>query len=282
MYGFAKITGAQFTVLDSELDKPLREVSGFWLTWHYFSYSSVYGTLVALIQVAGAIALMVRRTALLAACVLLPVVGNILLINVFFAIDAGAFVAALLIMCALLTVLVAHRQRLAQLLLPAPPEPTRKAKSIKLLVTTAVILLPLGFAYYLANYNNRRPTPIDGTWRVVNARAAGPDLPTHVYFERNRAFMCVFRYAHGTSVHHFEVDGGQSRVRVWAAWLTKGPPLLEGTYDTTGKTIELTGRLPGSLQPVTLELAKVRPPGVAGPDRVTIGGLPRNGGTSPE
>jgi len=32
VYGFAKINGSQFTILDSELDKPLGQVSGFWLT----------------------------------------------------------------------------------------------------------------------------------------------------------------------------------------------------------------------------------------------------------
>ena len=37
LYGFAKINGSQFTVLDSELTKPLGDVSGFWLTW-YFGY----------------------------------------------------------------------------------------------------------------------------------------------------------------------------------------------------------------------------------------------------
>ena len=39
VYGFAKINGSQFTILDSELDKPMGRVSGFWLTWYYFGYS---------------------------------------------------------------------------------------------------------------------------------------------------------------------------------------------------------------------------------------------------
>ena len=34
VYGFAKLNGSQFTVLDSELDKPMGTVSGFWLTWY--------------------------------------------------------------------------------------------------------------------------------------------------------------------------------------------------------------------------------------------------------
>ena len=30
VYGFAKLNGSQFTILDSELDRPMGEVSGFW------------------------------------------------------------------------------------------------------------------------------------------------------------------------------------------------------------------------------------------------------------
>ena len=35
VYGFAKLNGSQFTVLDSELTKPMGQVSGFLLTWYY-------------------------------------------------------------------------------------------------------------------------------------------------------------------------------------------------------------------------------------------------------
>jgi hypothetical protein len=57
VYGFAKINGSQFTILDSELTKPMGEVSGFWLTWYYFGYSPFYGTLIALIQIGAGILL---------------------------------------------------------------------------------------------------------------------------------------------------------------------------------------------------------------------------------
>jgi uncharacterized membrane protein YphA (DoxX/SURF4 family) len=61
-YGFAKLNGAQFNTLDSELDRPIRDISGFTLTWYFFGYSKVYGTFIALVQVAGCIMLMFRRT----------------------------------------------------------------------------------------------------------------------------------------------------------------------------------------------------------------------------
>ena len=94
LYGFAKLNGSQFTVLDSELTKPLGEVSGFWLTWYYFGYSPVYGNLLALIQIAGGIFLVIPRTALAAALLLLPVAANILLIDLFYGVDLGGTAAA--------------------------------------------------------------------------------------------------------------------------------------------------------------------------------------------
>ncbi|MGH8337259.1 MAG: hypothetical protein ACRETL_10670 [Gammaproteobacteria bacterium] len=79
VYGFAKLNGAQFTVLDSELSKPLGKVSGFWLTWYYFGYSTAYGGLLALFEIGAGVLLVWPRWSLAGALCLLPLVGNILL-----------------------------------------------------------------------------------------------------------------------------------------------------------------------------------------------------------
>jgi hypothetical protein len=64
VYGCAKLTGAQFTVLSSELDKPMGDVSGFWLTWHYFSFSPIFGTSIAVAQIILGVLLCWRKTTL--------------------------------------------------------------------------------------------------------------------------------------------------------------------------------------------------------------------------
>jgi hypothetical protein len=259
-YGLAKLTGAQFTVLESELDKPLREVSGFWLTWYYFGYSPIYGTIVAVAQIAGAVALLGRRTALVGALLLLPLVGNIILINIFYAIDVGALLVAIVIGSCLVRIIAAHTDRLAQLLLSAAPPRTLTGRTVKALVCMAIVAVPLLWTYYIANYNNRLPTPIDGTWVVRSSKPADAEAPTHVYFERNRAYMCVFRYGTSSSTHHFEYDARHSRIAIWTSWLTKGPLLLKGQHRPGNETIELVGRLPGSAAPVTLQLRKLKSP----------------------
>src|SRR2546423_13924738 len=90
LYVFAKLNGSQFTILDSELDKPMGQVSGFWLTWYYFGYSAVYGNLIGLVQIAGGVLLMFRRTTLLGSCLLLAVITNIILVDIFYQIDIVA------------------------------------------------------------------------------------------------------------------------------------------------------------------------------------------------
>src|SRR2546421_429888 len=114
VYGFAKLNGSQFTILASELDKPMGEVSGFWLTWYYFGYSPIYGNFIALVQVFGGILLMFRKTTLLGTCILLPVIINIILVDIFFQIDVGALLVAVIIAAALIIILSFHRVELLE------------------------------------------------------------------------------------------------------------------------------------------------------------------------
>jgi hypothetical protein len=236
-YGAAKITGSQFTILDSELARPLGQVSGFWLTWYYFGYSTVYKTLIALAEIGGGLLLAVPRTALLGALVLLPVMGNIVVIDICFGVDLGATVTALVICACVVPVVVPHVGRLRDaLLLPAGRTPHLTAGSLG-----AIVILAFAFTFWIANYNNRLPTKIDGVWSVM----AGPNGPgttpawRHVFFERNRAHWVTLRPPKGKDEqHHFEMDR-QGHIQVWERWLKKGTLLMQGQYRDDGR-IELT------------------------------------------
>lgn len=265
-YGFAKLNGAQFTILDSELDKPMGQVSGFWLTWYFFGYSKIYGNLIALVQIAGGVLLMFRRTTLLGACLLAGILGNIVLIDVFYGVDLSALMVAIVLVLALLYILAQHGGELLDLfwrrqnsVLPAarvPPAAAFAKGAARLLL----LVLPAVFTYWIAHYNNRYPTPIDGAWDVVSVTPSQPSAaaaPSRVFFERNRAYMCVVKYRDGTYERiHFEVDPQRRTVEAWERWLTKGEKLLEGRYDPSGTHLELRGRLPHRSEAITLELVR--------------------------
>ncbi len=261
-YGFAKLMGSQFTILDSELDRPMREVSGFWLTWYYFGYSAVYGNLIALVQVGGALLLTFRRTTLLGACILFGMMSNIVLVDVFYGIPQGAFFVALLLWCGLLGILLWYREPLLALFWPSPERVggSSRRRSVAWTLRVCMIAFAAGGTYWTANYNNRRPTPLDGRWDVAGAQGfPGKAVPSRIYFEHNRAHMAVFRYADSTATHHFEVDPAQRTIRVWDRWFRKtdDTQLFAGTYRLDAGRLELTGRMAGSPVPVTLRLVRV-------------------------
>lgn len=251
LYGFAKLNGSQFTVLDSELTRPLGQVNGFWLTWYYFGYSPIYGSFLALVQIGGAILLAWPRTALLGALLLMPVFANIILINVFFGIDVGATVVALLIFTLLIVVIAPHARRLMAVVLL---DPVKELNWLRVIVLSLILAGAFGYTWWLANHNNRHPTPIDGIWSVMSGPDDGSGRPRwrQVFFERNRAFWVTFRADDGTEDrHHFEVDE-QGTVRIWQTWLTKGALIMQGSIDRNGR-LQLESVNAEGDRPVVLE-----------------------------
>ena len=265
-YGFAKLNGSQFTILDSELDKPMGEVSGFWLTWYYFGYSSVYGNLIALAQILGGVLLMFQKTALLGSLLLLPIVTNIILVDILFAIDLGALIVAFIIEAALAIILMSHKDELYELFwsrqnsLFQPEKYTKPVVYGKHALRVSMIVIPALFTYWVANYNNRSPTPIDGIWDVVEVspRLEGAtDVPFVIFFERNRAFLSVFKHQGGTyESHHFEVDPDERTITIWQSWLQKGAKVFDGSYELSGTHLRLNGKLANYPEEIVLLLKK--------------------------
>jgi len=264
-YGFAKLNGAMFTILQSELDKPLGGVSGFWLTWYYFGYSSIYGNFIALVQVVGGALLLFRKTTLLGTCILLPVIGNIILIDIFYAIDLGALLVAMILFACLLGIASFHKDELIAVFWSKQNSVFHEQRAgkgkrvLRLSVRVLVIALPAVYTYYLANYNNRLPTQIDGRWRVTNSPAhvaLAQEPLTYIYFERNRAFMCVFRYGLSTwRTHHFELNEKTGQLDIWDSWLSKGEKIFSGKFGLTRNHLVIDGQFDHSGESV-IELEK--------------------------
>jgi len=264
LYGFAKLNGSQFTVLDSELDKPMGQVSGFWLTWYYFGYSAVYGNLIGLVQIAGGVLLMFRKTTLLGSCLLLGVITNIILVDIFYRIDLGALLVAILLELALLGILSFHKQELVEVFWSkqnsAFPDPSSKSLVfVKYAVCALMIVAPAIFTYRVANYGNRLPTPIDGAWEVTSVspqNAVTGDL-ADIFFERNRAWMCVFKRKDGSYMqHHFELDTNKKTLTIWERWLQKGNKIFEGTYELADDELRIKGKFDKTTEDSTLILRR--------------------------
>ena len=100
---------SEFRLPPDIAQRPIGSLSGFQLTWYYYSYSHFYAIILGLTQLAGGALLLFRKTALLGAAIMAPVMANILMINLFFHIAVGAECTAAFIFASTLALLWQER-----------------------------------------------------------------------------------------------------------------------------------------------------------------------------
>jgi hypothetical protein len=152
-YGSSKLLGRQFTLSPEIALRPIGSLSGYQLAWFYYSYSHTYAVILGLTQLAGGALLLFRKTALLGAALMLPVMTNILMINVFFHIAWGALCTSAFIFASMLAVLWRQRQALAGVFwidqAGEPASVRRYYRIVAALIVLLVITL-MGFASWLS------------------------------------------------------------------------------------------------------------------------------------
>jgi hypothetical protein len=89
-YALSKMLGRQFSLPPEIALRPVGALSGYQLAWLYYGHSHAYAVILGLIHLGGGALLLFRKTALLGAALMLPVMTNIVMINVFFHIAWGA------------------------------------------------------------------------------------------------------------------------------------------------------------------------------------------------
>lgn len=105
-YGISKLLHLQFNMQSQLAQQPVGTLTGYQLTWFYFGYSRGYAVLLGVTQILGATLLLFRKTALLGSLTMLPVMANVLLINIFILVnDYGPFLISGLICTFLLAIL---------------------------------------------------------------------------------------------------------------------------------------------------------------------------------
>ena len=130
MYGASKLGHFQLHLPPEFASRPIGSLNGYLLTWFYYGYSRAYTSILGLTQLTGAALLLFRKSALLGASIMLPVMGNILLINIFYLVgDYGPNFVAAFIFSSLCIMLWRERAGFARLLWDAQPtEPPASRK----------------------------------------------------------------------------------------------------------------------------------------------------------
>lgn len=164
-YGFAKILGTQFGPSYYRSDSVFNTLSGLELTWNYFSYSYIMSVIIAGIQITGSILLLFRRTTITGIILLLPVMVNIVLIDIFYAIPTGALIQAVLFTLGLLYLLLLQWNAIRQFFIAVRSTlPAIRLGGIKTLIRLLLVAYAFGFIYL---FTTTYPAAgIAGKWQV--------------------------------------------------------------------------------------------------------------------
>jgi hypothetical protein len=142
MYGSSKLLGRQFSLPPEIALRPVGSLNGYQLAWFYYSYSHTYAVILGLIQLAGGGLLLFRKSALLGAALTLPVITNIVMINVFFHIAWGAMCTSAFIFASMLAVLWHHRHALVGVFwTDQASEPASVRRYYRILAALVVLLV---------------------------------------------------------------------------------------------------------------------------------------------
>ena len=144
-FGWAKICHLQLVMPISKLDLPYNSFSPPDLFWYFFSYSYVFGCIIAALQITGAMLLLFHRTRLVGVFILLPVLANILLMDIFYHIGFSVVEHASIMMAGILYFMVMEFNRLKEFFFSATnrlPE-LHFSKYAKLIIRLSIIYIPL-------------------------------------------------------------------------------------------------------------------------------------------
>ena len=144
-FGWEKICHLQLVMPLHKMDLPYRSLSESDLFWMFFSHSYVFSCIIAGLQIVGAMLLLFSRTRLAGVFILLPVLGNILLMDIFYNIGISVVIHASIMMSGVLYFLFIEFDRLKQFFFAAKNvlPSLRLSAFAKWMIRLSIIYIPL-------------------------------------------------------------------------------------------------------------------------------------------
>ncbi len=193
--GVSKLLDTQFNLPEYVKDTPIIDLQGFHLTWYYFGYSQGFQNVVGLSQILGSLLLLSRKTRLLGAVVLFPVVLNILMVNIFFQINPYALIEISLLSLGVIYLLLIDFDKLWKTFLAIPNQGPRLFKRQNLLRNVAVVLVIAAgvFLRFLIGDGDENKTFLRGVW-VVDKMEVSNDSTFYVQSFDKHLSKLYFEY----------------------------------------------------------------------------------------
>jgi hypothetical protein len=149
-YGVGKVIGAQFYTTASMPDGldliPIGQVTDFDLAWVFMGRSYGYMLFIGLAEVLGAVLLLSNKTKLIGTLILIPIMVNVIVFDIFFLDEYGALAGATIYLFMLITILFINKEKMIAIFNDLinnkqTPKTISKEKIYKYLIVAALIIL---------------------------------------------------------------------------------------------------------------------------------------------
>jgi hypothetical protein len=152
IYAVGKMAGGQFYAkgkLPAQVaSQTIPDLSGFELAWTFFGYSYEYVLFIGVSQLVGGLLLLWDKTKLIGVAVLVPILLNIIVVDIFFQISAGALFSAIFYFVCLMIILFLNHEKIiavVQALLAGTPTSTFSTQ--KLVINTLITAIAIVALY---------------------------------------------------------------------------------------------------------------------------------------
>ena len=150
IYGTGKIFGGQFytstRIPDEIAIMPIGQVPDFELAWTFMGRSFGYILFIGLAEIIGACLLLFNKTKLIGTLILIPIMANVIVFDIFFLDAYGALGSAIIYFLMLLTILFINKEKISKILkelvsAKAQLKTSSKEKILKYLIVLAILFL---------------------------------------------------------------------------------------------------------------------------------------------
>lgn len=202
MVGLQKWFNLQFTAPIAKLDLPFSSFGSEDLAWAFFGHSHGFVFVIGGLQILGSVFLLYNRTRLLGTVLLIPILFNIVLMDLFYRFNPGESASAFILLSGLTWLLLLDYQKLVVLFLPRKGSYPNLAVNGKLgrnMIRLSALAIPLAMiaidprpylhSWFSGKYIVRHLL-VNGRPRV-DTYCADSTL-TRVYFDQGNE--CVFEF----------------------------------------------------------------------------------------
>ncbi|WP_300687644.1 hypothetical protein [Chryseobacterium sp.] len=191
-FGFQKIFEVNFNYSYHINDSLSGALTGQELTWKYYGFSYGLAVILAFFQIIGSILLLFKRTLLLGITILLPVMLNIVLINIFYNIGPITLFTSILITLGLINLFLQQKVNIINFFNQHKNRlPSIGNHFLRSIARVLCILIPLLFVIYY-NYDVHLSKKYFGKWKVTSMTRNGKLVKENEWQQDPMAWKTIY------------------------------------------------------------------------------------------